>query len=290
MTTEELYEKLKNEIEKEYAGVKMEMTTVTKNNEVTKTGAIIKDEKYGIAPVFYLEGPLMMINAGIQEADEVISEMKKFYKNTLSFVESCGDVYDHIAPENFIAVAINYDKNKEALEGMPHYRIEDMAIAIRNLMPDSGSVVVTNDLISMLDITEEEALNYAIENTKEEEYVITNLLDIMLAEYDLEDLKQMRPEYFVDGKSKVNMYVVTNKSGYFGAAGIYVNEDLRQKVREKIGGDYYILPSSVHEVVVVTADGCSKEKAQKMVEAANETIDDQEIFLSDNALLAGSMQ
>jgi hypothetical protein len=78
------------------------------------------------------------------------------------------------------------------------------------------------------------------------------------------------------------MYVLTNASGSLGAAALFY-PDVKEKAAELLGGDYYILPSSVHEVILVpdsadikAADLCD------MVKQANRTVVDEKDILSDN--------
>lgn len=78
------------------------------------------------------------------------------------------------------------------------------------------------------------------------------------------------------------MYVLTNKEKYFGAAGIFFCAELFQKV---IGtNNFYILPSSVHELILVKDDeGCDMQGLSAMVRCVNEEQVDMDERLSDHA-------
>ena len=65
-----------------------------------------------------------------------------------------------------------------------------------------------------------------------------------------------------------SMYVITNESKLFGAASMLYEEPLHE-LAEKIGSDLYILPSSIHEVIAVSADFGSPDEWAEMVYEIN---------------------
>ena len=71
------------------------------------------------------------------------------------------------------------------------------------------------------------------------------------------------------------MYVATNEQCSLGAA-VMRYPDFREKVRGMIRGDFYILPSSIHEVILVP------ERMQEMVKEINQTGVAPEEVLSDS--------
>ena len=78
------------------------------------------------------------------------------------------------------------------------------------------------------------------------------------------------------------MYVLTNTTGSLGAAALFY-PDVKEKAGELLGGDYYILPSSTHEVILVpdSADIDAKNLCD-MVKQANRTVVEPNDILSDN--------
>ena len=66
-----------------------------------------------------------------------------------------------------------------------------------------------------------------------------------------------------------SMYVLTNTSGSLGAAALFY-PDVKDKAAELLGSDYYILPSSVHEVILVPeSPGINAAELCDMVKQAN---------------------
>ena len=65
--------------------------------------------------------------------------------------------------------------------------------------------------------------------------------------------------------------VMTTEDGILGAAALYY-PDIQKRICEIVGGDYYVLPSSVHEVLILPDNGEADPKAlAKMVGEINAT-------------------
>ena len=66
-------------------------------------------------------------------------------------------------------------------------------------------------------------------------------------------------------------------------AGLILQGDLMQQIEEIVGGDFYILPSSCHEVLVIPeAMGMDVKELSAMVQQVNETEVSTEDRLSDH--------
>ena len=77
------------------------------------------------------------------------------------------------------------------------------------------------------------------------------------------------------------LYVLTNPRRSYGAAVIMDSEVLKM-VGEKLQSDYFVLPSSVHEVICVKNNSAiSLEELQQMVREVNRTEVDPSERLSD---------
>ena len=82
-------------------------------------------------------------------------------------------------------------------------------------------------------------------------------------------------------KDKTGMYVLSNMSRLYGA-GVIIYNGVLDMCRERLGGNYFILPSSVHEVILVPDSGdVTKEKLGEMVREVNATQVEEQEQLSD---------
>ena len=66
------------------------------------------------------------------------------------------------------------------------------------------------------------------------------------------------------------MFVLTNDTKVNGAAAI-LNDDIRQEIAEKVG-DFYMLPSSIHETLIIPKEaGMEFKELEQMVQEVNQT-------------------
>ena len=90
------------------------------------------------------------------------------------------------------------------------------------------------------------------------------------------------PEMF-DPNNHAN--VLTSSDRQFGASALFA-PGVKERLYEMVGGSYYIIPSSIHEVLIVPAHVVGDPKAQlDMVYEANRTVVNEEDVLSDRVLL-----
>ena len=74
----------------------------------------------------------------------------------------------------------------------------------------------------------------------------------------------------------------------FGAS-VLAYEGVTEQIREMYGGDYFILPSSLHEVILVGDDGSMRgEDLKQMVMQANRTVVEPSDVLSDSVFYFGA--
>ena len=81
---------------------------------------------------------------------------------------------------------------------------------------------------------------------------------------------------------KSELYVCTNDSGMFGAAVIFIDKVIK-KIAERLGGSIYILPSSIHEVIIVPKTGAyDVNMLKETVHAVNSSVVADYDYLSDS--------
>ena len=81
----------------------------------------------------------------------------------------------------------------------------------------------------------------------------------------------------------IPLYLLTNQTSFFGAAGI-LNTDLLAEFAEKIGQNLYIIPSSVHELLLLPDDGqINIEYFNLMIDEVNRSLVEPQNILSNHA-------
>ena len=169
---------------------------------------------------------------------------------------------------------VSAEANKEMLESVPHKDLEDMAIVYRFVLSsgDDGrqSVVVTNQMLENFGITAEQLHADAMEIAPQLKPVEIKGMSEVLAELmGVEEAEMMgigpvAPE-------DEQMYVASVPDKVHGA-GVLAYEEFMDKAAERAGGDFYILPSSIHEVLIVPDNGQMDFKSlEDMVKEVNAT-------------------
>lgn len=127
-------------------------------------------------------------------------------------------------------------------------RIGDIEVGYRiELANDEKRVVSaipTASAIEKLGITMEELDEAAMRNTAADGFTIMTMNQV---------LKEMGGIELEDIPGRANPYMITNRSRIGGATVMLVPE-IMEKVREMLGDGFIILPSSVHEILVLPDD------------------------------------
>lgn len=171
---------------------------------------------------------------------------------------------------------INYNSNKKYLRDIPFKRFLDLAIVyyvvFDEFMGKKATVTINNSYIRKWGITDEELEKQALNNTAS------------ILRYSIKPLATLLREHgeTIPSDDDKQIYVLTNEANFNGAACI-LYKDLLKKVSSEIESDLYIIPSSVHEVLIIPkADNITSEELSRMVREVNETDLEREDILSDH--------
>lgn len=166
------------------------------------------------------------------------------------------------------------DWNEQFLADTPNMTIEgtDLSAYARISLGDGANVVPRAEQLKTAGITPEELLNAASENSRRN-YKIESL-DAKIAEL----LGEEPP-----AESRSGAYVLSNNSAIHGASAI-TDPETRAKARDLVGADdVYIIPSSIHECLVMPAANMRPEEVNAMIREINQAEVKPEERLSDHA-------
>lgn len=160
--------------------------------------------------------------------------------------------YDSIR-ERLAVCAVPVEGNEELLSSAPHKVKEDMALVYRILTGDAehidSMIQVTNDMMERFGITPEQLHKDALASSAASRPVKFERLTKILSELSGEP-----EEVFAGGKPVDWAYVATTSGSPFFGAGVLFYPGFLQTASSVMGGGFYILPSSVHEVLLVKDD------------------------------------
>lgn len=176
--------------------------------------------------------------------------------------------------EKLAMEVVSAEANKEMLESVPHKMLEDMAIVYRFVLNSDedgrSSVLVTNKMLENYGITAEQLHADALEIAPQIKPVEIKGMSEVLAELMGVEQAEMMGVGPVAPEDE-QMYVATVPDKVHGA-GVLAYEEFMDKAAERAGGDFYILPSSIHEILIVPDNGEMDLKAlEDMVKEVNAT-------------------
>jgi len=183
----------------------------------------------------------------------------------------------NLAKDHIAARVVGMEDNADLLDQRPHAEMDDLAVTYCVMLGEG--VPVTNQLMETWGVTQEELHDLAKANQDEltpstfksmnevmAEMMIPQIMDDM--GLDREAAQEM-VESMMPPEDK--MFVLSNEQKLNGAAAL-LDDKMMDQIAEKVGGDFYILPSSIHEVLIVPADaGIDLKDLEAMVQEVNET-------------------
>lgn len=142
-------------------------------------------------------------------------------------------------------------------------------------------LIITKEDVRMWGVPEEEIVYQAFNNTKKNSrFVLKNLAGYLcdMLPYISESERNQ-----IESAEKNPVYVLSTMSGSYGASSILFT-DIFQKVCEDFGCNLFILPSSVHELILVPdrAAQWSSEELLQVVKDVNRTVTEDKSLLADN--------
>lgn len=266
--------------------VKVVVQDVRKNNGVTLTGVTVVQKDCNISPTIYLDPYYEEYKAGTTMAG-ICREIMDVYET--SRLQSNFDItmvtnFNRVK-NNICFKVVNAERNKELLATVPHKQVLDLAVIFFiEVLQDkvgNGTITIQNHFMDMWDGVDTDILyRLALMNTQRKYRgricsMFTVMQEILDEAYATEFFDMMCED-------SVAMYVATNVQKLFGAT-VMLYDGLLKTFAEQIGGDFFILPSSTHEVLFVPAiDDMDATFLKQMVHEVNATEVSEQEFLSDN--------
>lgn len=281
--------------------------TVKKNNGVELTGIVSRKEGCNTSPSVYINELYHenMTEAEVKEAaGQVYAALKKAeITENIDF----SDFSDYEKVKKRIAVKlVNAERNKELLAEIPYMQFLDLALVVYypvQELPFEGkaAILIYHSHREVWKVETDELLRTAIANTpklfpgkiESMDSIMRQIFAVDSGESvaeglqklgicDEEELEALIPPIQMVQKNRIPMYVLSNEQKLYGAVSI-LYPDILKKFTKKIDQDCYILPSSIHEVILVPADTVADEKElREIVTDINRTQVAEDEVLADS--------
>ncbi|MCC2253569.1 DUF5688 family protein [Ruminococcus sp. CLA-AA-H200] len=183
-------------------------------------------------------------------------------------------------------VVLRLTSDREYAKQYLHWKVSDLyaiAYAEKTDCDYSESIGITRKLADRFHVTEEDVFSIACENTEKNTILVsmTGALDSCFCKEPFKDSDNLFGSNCLCDPDEM-MYVLTNKNKLFGAAGILL-PSIQKRLKDFLKEDFFILPSSVHELILVKAKNCMKvSELEEMVKTVNKTEVIPEDRLSDS--------
>lgn len=266
-----------------------------KNNVGDKSGIQIRKKDSTIGVIVYIDGYIAdieneMLNVD-RAADEIVQQIEDKavlggYSDAQEFAKMVKSKESIL--ENVKYLLVNKKWNEADLDSYPHKDYLDLAVLyeVRNKNA-SMSVKITNDIMQNSGITFEELDGAA--NNNRDSYVAQDMFSMMvsLMPISTEEIEEMRRAQ----AGGPQMYVLTNEWEAKGASALLYPE-LIEDIAQKENSDLIVIPSSIHEILMVKASGMNKDDISQMIQEVNSQQVDEQERLSDHAYFykRGSLQ
>ncbi len=273
---------------------------VIKNNDTRLDGLVIMQKDRFIAPTIYLNDYYYKHKNGMS-IDSIIDEILSVYHmncNTFDLKKDSFKCYEKMK-NRIVYKLINRKMNGELLKNIPHKTFLDLAVVYNLVLHDKdkrlATALINNDHLKAWGVDADTIDAQAVQNTPD--LFPANIRPIQKV---LENITNRQGERYIDENDGCispcddhfydltdmddpcnSMFVLTNTSGVNGAACMLYPKPLKS-FGQKIKRDFFILPSSVHEVLLVPAsEGLKKEDLTEMVREINKTEVSPNEVLSD---------
>jgi len=268
-------------------GERFQVTTtmVKKNNGVELLGIVVQEEGLNTSPTVYINDFYENYKEGTTIPKIVEALGRIFYQSRIpEEVNLSGFLDFETAKEQISVRLIHYEKNKELLMNTPWRQVCNLALVCYYTVQQSpfygkASILVKNEHLQKWDITDKELFAEAIVNTPVRYPVSIEPIEELIFRNWADEKKERLLEELKADRIQIPLFVLSNRQRMQGAVCMFYPGVLR-KFAGRIGRNLYILPSSVHEVLLLPDQGDkdSQELLQMVTEINENCVADCEIL------------
>lgn len=276
---------------------KVYINSILKNNGIELDAIVILEAGENVSPNIYLEHYYDRYCDGVT-LDEIGDDIIAVYQEASVGKEHLSENYlDFKTIQDFIFYrVVHYEQNKNLLQDIPHIRYLDLAVTFHCLISESTngiqSYCISKRILEYWNLTANELYLIAKKNTPrlfppkissieellfglEKKEIVASWLQKDMEKtkkYSLLEfkryLKEMMEQISLD--NEIKMYVMSNCNGVNGAA-VLLYPEIMQVFADKWGSNFYLIPSSIHELIAVPEKECRKEELKRMIYEVNNT-------------------
>lgn len=266
-----------------------ELSANVEHNKVLKTNVEVDAlqvhfQNSNIAPSIYLDAAYEQYKNGSQ-IEDIAADIAKAAVMAHRQSPIVPELTAEEAKKAVTLTLINRERNEKLLQNVPYFTVGDLAAVPRWYISEEASFLVTNDLVSTMMLTGDEILQIGQQNINNTKFDVVSMPDMLKGLFVGNDMERVAMDELVPETTETPMLVMTSRNRLQGARAI-LSKDALAEVTEKLHGkEFYILPSSVHEVICIPADAAvSPAYLGAMVREVNAVEVSPQEFLSNEVM------
>lgn len=257
--------------------------SVEKNNGIQEEAVVILGEEKRIAPTIYLREFFENWKWGRETLEEISREIllqNARQEREVDFSLDSFENYEKARGQVYFKL-INYEMNKVMLTKIPYIAYLDLAVVFYYRLEkgnfQGATMLIHNCNLDVWNIDSRQLLEDAVLNTSRKLPYSFQGMDALIRE--LAGASNDEEMEFYTGEEI--MYVLSNQEKCFGAAAL-LYPHLLSHISKIFRKNFYVLPSSVHECILVPDQGqYSRIELTRMVREVNQSQVEADEILSD---------
>ena len=223
----------------------------------------------------YSSGP-----AGINGMDAILHKIADQVQGELGLETAWLQDYGQVKKSLFIRVN-DAQENAESLRNLPHREMDGLAVSYHIAMEGphgiEASVPVTYSMMKMYGVDENQLHADAVASGQ----VLNPPLFLSMAEM-MSRMTGIDEEELAPAVPGPDLMVLTNEQALYGAGSLFYPQMMDQ-IADRMGSNYFVLPSSIHETLILVDNGdVDREALESMVQEINGMAVAPEDRLSDH--------
>lgn len=267
-------EEFKNYLPEQYKGMEIQIHSVDKvNRQMDGINLLDPENTRNVSPTIYINDMYEHYKECEDLQDVLQSAADRMGRAMVEIPQIPAIDLDN-ARDNIVFQLINTEQNKDMLSRMPHREFQDLSIIYRWVVKVDGdgiqSTVIKDSLADRLGLNEEQLYKLAVENTRRIFPPVVKSMNDVIRDMFMKDGMPSEIADMMIGEipDEQMMWVISNDRGINGAISM-LYEDKLHNLAVELNNDLYIMPSSTHEVIAVSASMGDPYELAEMVAEIN---------------------
>lgn len=272
-------------IAERYSGdIEVRQAAVVKMNDQKLNGLSVSLDGNNVCPTIYLDDAFEAYVNGT-DPDRIAEDIaiQAFDAGRMAPSADTLEQLPDLSGKRLALRILEASRNREFLKDTPYMEVGNGLVLVCDVRIQENvdgcfSTVVNNNLLKVMGREKADVFRQALKEAWDTDRPVLSSMEAKLFGGDEANLLD-NPEPAASG-----MYILTNTSGIHGAAALFY-PDVQQRISEVLGENYYALPSSTEEFIIVPQSmGMGPKEFTVMVRDANRSVVEPGQILSDSVL------